>query len=134
MTRFCLLFSAAGLLAIALSYGVAPAEVLPKLLDVKVEGMDLKHIFRAVMGLYLAMIVLWVIGAFRPAVTRTAVIAEITFMIGLAFGRVISFAVDGIPSTLLVVYAVLEITMAVFGLIVFTKLQKAEQVTLARSA
>ena len=53
MARFYLLFSAAGLTLVALSYGVAPADVLPRLMDVNVEGTDLTHIFRAVMGLYL---------------------------------------------------------------------------------
>ncbi|NHZ73527.1 MAG: DUF4345 domain-containing protein, partial [Nitrospirae bacterium] len=89
-SRFYLLFSAAGLFPIALSYGVAPAGVLPAVLDVAIEGTDLTHIFRAVMGLYLAMIVLWILGAFRPELTRAAVISEVVFMFGLAFGRVLS--------------------------------------------
>jgi hypothetical protein len=74
--KFYLLFSAAGLFPIALSYGVAPAGVLPAVLDVAVEGTDLTHIFRAVMGLYLAMIVLWILGAFRPELTRAALISD----------------------------------------------------------
>ncbi len=94
MPRFYLLFSAAGLFAIALSYGVAPAAILPKVLDLSVEGTDLTHIFRAVMGLYLAMIVLWVLGALRPNLTSAAVIAEVAFMFGLAFGRVLSIIAD----------------------------------------
>ena len=107
MTRFYLLFSAAGLFVIALSYGVAPAAVLPIVLDVTVEGTDLTHIFRAVMGLYLAMIVLWILGAFRASLTKAAVIAEVTFMFGLAVGRALSIIIDGMPSVLLVIYAVL---------------------------
>ncbi len=89
MARLYLLVSAAGLTAVALSYGVAPAAVLPQLLDIAVEGTDLTHVFRAIMGLYLGMIVLWVLGAFRPSLTRAAVIAEIAFMSGLAVGRVL---------------------------------------------
>jgi hypothetical protein len=116
MARFYLLFSAAGLLLIALSYGIAPAEVLPKALDLSVEGTDLTHIFRAVMGLYLGMIVLWVLGAMRPQFVRAAVIAEIAFMFGLAFGRVLSILVDGVPSVLLVAYTALEIGMGGWGI------------------
>ena len=63
MSRFYLIFSAAGLFVIALSYGVAPAVVLPRVLDLTVEGTDLTHIFRAIMGLYFGMIVLRVLGA-----------------------------------------------------------------------
>jgi len=44
MPRFYLLFSAAGLFVIALSYGIAPQAVLPKALDVTVDGTDLAHI------------------------------------------------------------------------------------------
>jgi hypothetical protein len=118
MTRFYLLFSAAGLFVIALSYGIAPEAILPMALDVAVESTDLTHIFRAVMGLYLGMIVLWILGAFRPKLTQVAVIAEVVFMLGLAFGRVVSILIDGIPSLLLVIYAVLEIVMGLWGVLI----------------
>ncbi|ESQ16712.1 MAG: DUF4345 domain-containing protein [Thiohalocapsa sp. PB-PSB1] len=121
MTRFYLLFSAAGLFVIALSYGIAPATILPVALNVSVEGTDLTHIFRAIMGLYLGMIVLWVLGAFRANLTWVAVIAEVTFMFGLALGRVVSIVIDGMPSMLLVVYAVLEIAMGLWGVLILKK-------------
>lgn len=121
MTRFYLLFSAAGLFVIALSYGIAPATILPVALNVTVEGTDLTHIFRAIMGLYLGMIVLWVLGAFWANLTWVAVIAEVTFMFGLALGRVISIVIDGMPSMLLVGYAVLEIAMGLWGVLILTK-------------
>jgi hypothetical protein len=121
MTRFYLLFSAAGLFVIALSYGIAPAEILPVALNVTVEGTDLTHIFRAIMGLYLGMIVLWVLGAFWANLTWVAVIAEVAFMFGLALGRVISIVIDGMPSMLLVVYAVLEIAMGLWGVLILKK-------------
>ena len=122
MARFYLLFSAAGLFVIALSYGIDPKGVLPKALDITVDGTDLTHIFRAIMGLYLGMIVLWVLGAFRESLTRTAVIAEVVFMFGLAFGRVLSIIVDGVPSALLVVYTVLEVAMGLWGILVLKRL------------
>ena len=118
MSRFYLLFSAAGLTAVALSYGIAPAVVLPWLLDLTVEGVDLTHVFRAVMGLYLGMIVLWILGAMRPDMTRTAVISEITFMFGLAFGRLLSIVVDGAPSILLIGYTAIEIGLGCWGILV----------------
>ena len=121
MTRFYLLFSAAGLFVIALSYGIDPAAILPMALNVTVEGTDLTHIFRAVMGLYLGMIVLWTLGAFRASLTRVAVIAEVTFMLGLAAGRILSIIIDGMPSSLLVLYAVLEIVMGLWGLLILKK-------------
>jgi hypothetical protein len=122
VARFYLIFSAAGLLLVALSYGVAPAAVLPKVLDLTVEGTDQTHIFRAIMGLYLGMIALWIVGAFRPDFTRAAVIAEIFFMLGLACGRVLSIIVDGVPSALLVAYAIVEIAFGLWGLLILKKL------------
>ena len=124
-SRFYLLFSAAGLFPIALSYGVAPAGVLPAVLDVAVEGTDLTHIFRAVMGLYLAMIVLWILGAFRPELTRVALISEVAFMFGLAFGRVLSILADGVPSLLLVAYTALEVVMGFWGILILKSLPEA---------
>ncbi len=121
MARVYLLISAAGLTAVALSYGVAPATVLPRLLDITVEGTDLTHVFRAIMGLYLGMIVLWVLGAFRPSLTRAAVMAEIAFMSGLAVGRVLSIVVDGMPSIALLGYTVVEIALAAWGMVVLKK-------------
>ncbi len=121
MTRFYLIFSAAGLSAVALSYGVAPAAVLPKLLDLTVEGTDLTHIFRAIMGFYLGMIALWVVGAFWPKLTRAAVIAEIAFMFGLALGRVLSIILDGVPSVLLVGYTIVEIALGSWGVLVLSR-------------
>ena len=126
MTRFYLLFSAAGLFVIALSYGIAPATVLPMALDLTVVGTDQTHIFRAVMGLYLAMVALWVLGALRPGLTRTAVIAETVFMFGLAFGRVLSILVDGVPSSLLVLYTALEIVMGLWGASILKRLPETE--------
>ena len=117
MKRFYLLFSAVGLLVVALSYGVAPASILPAILYLSVEGVDLSHVFRAIMGLYLGMIALWVVGAFRPGFTRAAIIAEVFFMLGLAFGRVVSIMVDGPPSLLLVGYTAVEIAFGLWGIV-----------------
>jgi len=115
-TRLYLLVSALGLLPVALSYGLAPGVVVPWLLDVPVDSTDLANIFRAVMGLYLGMIVLWLLGASRPSIARSAVISEVVFMFGLAFGRVLSMLLDGVPSLLLVAYTAVEIVMGVLGI------------------
>ena len=122
MTRFYLLFSAAGLLLVALSYGVAPAVVLPKFLDLTVVGTDQTHIFRAIMGLYLGMIALWIVGAFRSNFSRAAVTAEIFFMLGLACGRALSIFVDGVPSVPLVAYTIVEVAMGAWGVMILKQL------------
>jgi hypothetical protein len=115
--RAFLIFCAIGLVPIALSYGARPSVTLDALFSIKVETTNLTHIMRAVMGLYLAMVVFWLCGAFRRSMTGPALAACAVFMLGLAAGRILSFIVDGRPHWLLVVYAGLEI---VLGLIAVT--------------
>ncbi len=127
MTRFYLLFSAAGLFGVALSYGVAPAVVLPKVLDITVGATDATHLFRAYMGLYLGMIALLILGACQSKFTRAAVIAEVFFMFGLAGGRVLSIIVDGVPSVLLIGYAVVEVVLGLWGILILKQLFTMQQ-------
>ena len=105
-------------MVIALIYGVAPATVLPRVLKVTVSDRDLIHIFRAMMGLYIAL--LKASGrslAFIPSLTRTAIISEVAFSTGLAAGRVLSLLMDGWPSTLLNFYLIIEVTSAAAGIL-----------------
>jgi hypothetical protein len=118
MIRFYLIFSAAGLLPISLSYGVAPNLILPNLLDINPLDGNLVHVFRAIMGLYLATIVLWLLGAIRGGpLMRTALISEIVFMSGLAVGRLLGILLDGWPSPMLIAYAVAELVFAAWGVV-----------------
>jgi hypothetical protein len=105
--RFNLLFSAVGLLPIALSYGIDPNQILSKLLQIQPVQPGVVSIFRSVMGLYLASIVLWLLGAIRSGpLMRTALIGEIVFMAGLAAGR---------PSLMLIACTVSELLLAAWG-------------------
>ena len=90
-----------------LSYGVDPARILPQLMQINSISGDLTHILRAIMDLYLALIVLWVIGAWRDKeLMRIALISEIVIMSGLAAGRLLSPLLDGWPSPILITYAI----------------------------
>lgn len=126
LARNFLLICAIGLVPIALGYGMAPSLTMEKLFNISVEGTNLTHIFRAVMGLYLGMVVFWVLGAFRRTLTRPALIACAVFMLGLAFGRILSFLLDGQPHWLLVGYALLEIFFGIFALTVLRILPSDE--------
>lgn len=103
-----LLISATGLTPIALSYGANPSSWIPFLFDFDADVVNARHIFRAVMGLYFAMIVLWLLGAFNPRFRGPAVLSLAVFMYGLAAGRLVSFILDGLPNPLLFTYFVLE--------------------------
>jgi hypothetical protein len=57
---------------------------------------DLTHILRAITGLCLALIALWVVGTWRDReLIHTALISEIVVMSGLAAGRLLSPLLDG---------------------------------------
>ncbi|MGD9106434.1 MAG: DUF4345 domain-containing protein [Desulfobacterales bacterium] len=120
-----LLVAAIGLLPIALSYGLIPQKSLRYLFDITVSDPNSIHIFRAVMGLYLALIIFWLIGAFRVQVRQAALYSLIVFMFGLAAGRILSLIIDGMPHWLLAVYLVLELVFAVLGILLIKKSDKA---------
>jgi hypothetical protein len=120
-----LLVAAIGLLPIALSYGLIPQKSLSYLFDITVSAPNSIHIFRAVMGLYLALIIFWLIGAFRVQVRQAALYSLIVFMFGLAAGRILSLIIDGMPHWLLAVYLVLELVFAVLGILLIKKSDKA---------
>lgn len=114
--RWYLLLSALGLLPIALSYGINPSGLLPQLMDLQPIGTNMVHVFRAIMGLYLGMVVLWLVGAWRGGVLlRTAVISEVVFMGGLASGRLLSLSVDGRPSAIFLIYTGAELLLSIWG-------------------
>ncbi len=107
--KIFLISTAIGLIPIALSYGLVPEISLRYLYEMTVEDTNSKHIFRAITGLYFAMIGTWFMGAFQEKCRLIALYIMVIFMLGLAFGRIISFAVDGIPDGLLVFYFFAEI-------------------------
>ncbi|GAL18676.1 DUF4345 domain-containing protein [Vibrio maritimus] len=117
-TQKFLLLAAAGLTPIALSYGLMPNLSLPFLFDIDASATNVSHIFRAVMGLYLALVIYWLIGAFgSQLLAQSALQSLVVFMLGLGIGRVVSIVVDGMPHWLLVVYLLLEIGFGAVGLI-----------------
>lgn len=110
-----LLVAAAGLTPIALAYGLVPATTVPMLYGVEIDSVNVTHIFRAVMGLYLAMIVFWFLGATRESLRFSALCSVVVFMGGLAVGRLSSLLLDGIPGALLLVYLLLEVGFALLA-------------------
>ncbi len=109
--------SAIGLIPVALSYGVVPELSMNWLFGITVELPNEAHIFRGVMGLYLALVTLWILGATNENYERAAILSEIFFMSGLAVGRLLSVLVDGWPHWLLASYIVVEAILAVAGIL-----------------
>lgn len=118
-----LLAAAAGLTPIALSYGLSPTASLGVMFNIDASPTNVTHIFRAVMGLYLALALFWAAGAFNDHYRLHALYSLVVFMLGLAAGRVLSLVIDGVPHWLLVVYLLLEIGFGVVGLNMIKKEQ-----------
>ena len=116
-----LLFAAFGLTPIALGYGAAPSVSLPWLFGIDASAVNTSHIFRAIMGLYLGLVIFWVAGAFNARLEFAALWSLAVFMLGLAAGRIISLILDGFPHPLLFTYLVLEVIMGVVALIFLGK-------------
>src|SRR5258706_5980690 len=72
-----LIISVIILLPIAIVYGIAPDFTLPNFFDFTIETKDLKNIFRAMMGLYMSMISLWITGIFKRQIWLTATITNV---------------------------------------------------------
>lgn len=110
--RIVLLLAAIGLVPVALSYGVVPSTTVTYLLGFPVEETNQTHVFRAIMGLYLANAAFWIAGAMRPALRAPALWTLLLFMAGLAAGRILSVVVDGMPNPVLIFYLVVELVFA----------------------
>ena len=113
--------AAIGLLPVAFSYGLMPQVSLNYLFGISVSEINDIHIFRAVMGLYIAFSLFWFAGAFKRPIRQAALYSLVVFMLGLAAGRSLSIVVDGVPHWLLVAYLALELGIGVLGMLVLKK-------------
>jgi hypothetical protein len=96
---------------IALLYGISPQWFALTFLNMSELHLDIAHILRAVMCLYIALGLFWLFAAFNDRYRTTAVLTILIFAGGLVTGRIISFFADGTPSPLLIFYIVIEFIM-----------------------
>jgi hypothetical protein len=120
-----LIIAALGLVPIALSYGLVPEKSLGYLFQMSVSDINTTHIFRAIMGLYLALATFWITGAIKPDLRQAALYSLVVFMLGLAFGRLLSLVIDGSPNILLLLYLFLELGFGVAGIVLLRREQDA---------
>ena len=100
---------------VAFTYGILPNKILPLFLDFKVETKDLHNVFRAIMGLYLAFSVFWILGIFKSNYWYAATLSNMLFMLGLACGRIVSLLLDGMPSLVFFVGKIGELILALYA-------------------
>lgn len=111
-----LLVSSIALIPVGLSYGLYPKFVLKKLYKIEVRTINMANIFRAIMGLYLANVVYWMLAFWGFVDTKAALGSLTVLMLGVAFGRTVSWCVDGKANILLVLSLIGEIFLGCTGL------------------
>jgi len=117
--RYYLILAFVAVSVIALLYGVSPQWFAHTFLNVPEISLNFAHILRAVMCLYLALGLFWLLSAFSDKYRNTAVLTTIIFSGGLVVGRAISFFTDGQPSPILVLYIAMEFILVPIAYWVF---------------
>ena len=112
MRNIHLIISIFIVIPIAIVYGFFPDSVF----EIHPSTIDEHDVFKAIMGLYLAFSLLWILGLLEPKYWKSATTSNMLFMFGLAFGRVLSLFFDGIPSALFCFGIVGEIVLGAFAL------------------
>jgi len=116
--KFFLLVNAIALIPVSLTYGFLPEGTLDLLygIETTVNDINLKHMMKALMGVYLAMVFYWFIGAYKEKHQQGALRTLIFFMFGVATGRLFSFLIDGIPDWPFIFFFFAEIVIGAIGL------------------
>ena len=96
---------------------------MPFLYDIEVTNINLLNILRAISGLYIALVIFWILGAYNSNLQLSALWSLTIFMTGIALGRIASILIDGLPSPIFIFYLFLEI---MFGLIGYTLIKNKE--------
>ena len=120
---FFLVFVAIGVFCVSLGYGFLPNLTMPFLYDIEVSNTNLLNILRAISGLYIALVIFWIVGAYNSNLQLPALWSLTIFMTGIALGRISSILIDGLPSPIFIFYLFLEI---MFGFIGYTLIKNKE--------
>ena len=101
-----------GIAGIGLTYLFDPRLVLD-VYGVDIQSASEANIFRSGSGgLFVALAILFCLGAANPRYTRTSLVTMVAFMGGLAVGRVVSIVADGWPHPVLIAVLVIEASYA----------------------
>tara|TARA_R110002072_G_scaffold226569_1_gene383511 strand:- start:130 stop:531 length:402 start_codon:yes stop_codon:yes gene_type:complete len=94
ITKIHLIISVLIVVPVSFVYGFNPSSEF----DIQLQTIDEHNFFKAIMGLYLGFSILWILGVFKHQYLKIALITNMIFMLGLGFGRVLSFFMDGNPT------------------------------------
>lgn len=94
ISKIHLIISVLIVVPVSFVYGFNPSSEF----DIHLNTIDEHNFFKAIMGLYLGFSALWILGVFKADYLKLALITNIIFMLGLGFGRILSWFVDGSPT------------------------------------
>ncbi len=112
ITKIHLIISVLIVVPVAFVYGFNPSSEF----DIHLNTIDEHNFFKAIMGLYLGFSILWILGVFRANYLKLALVTNLIFMLGLGFGRVLSWFIDGIPTFGYQFGTVAELFLGFYGL------------------
>ena len=101
-----------GIAGIGLTYLFVP-HLLLDVYGFHIQSPSEANIFRSGSGgLFVALAILFCLGAANPRYTRTSLVTMFAFMSGLAVGRLVSIVADGWPHPVLIAVLVVEASYA----------------------
>ncbi|WP_452230523.1 MULTISPECIES: DUF4345 domain-containing protein [unclassified Lacinutrix] len=112
ITKIHLVISVSIVVPVAFVYGFNPSSEF----DIHLNTIDEYNFFKAIMGLYLGFSTLWVLGVFKSKYLKLALVTNMIFMLGLGFGRVLSFLLDGEPTFGYLFGTIAELFLGFYGL------------------
>ena len=90
--------------------------ILPEQLDIQVNTIDLSNMLKAIMGLYLGISIIWILGIWKSKYWKRATELNALFMLTLAFGRALSMVIDGLPTGGFIFAIIAEVLLGLFSI------------------
>ncbi|MBV7269090.1 DUF4345 domain-containing protein [Winogradskyella luteola] len=112
ISKIHLIISIIIVVPVAFVYGFNPDSQF----DIHSQTLDEQNFFKAIMGLYLGFSVVWLFGIFKINYLKLALVSNVVFMLGLALGRSLSWAIDGAPTQAYIIGTLGEFILGFYGL------------------
>lgn len=92
-------------------------------LNIDLNTTDELNVFKGIMGLYLGLALLWLLGIFKQKYLYAALVSNTAFMLGLGVGRFFSIIIDGLPTAAFIFGTIGELVLGFYGLWVLKRLK-----------
>ena len=112
ITKIHLIISVLIVVPVSFVYGFNPSSEF----DIHLNTIDEHNFFKAIMGLYLGFSILWILGIFKANYLKLALVTNMIFMLGLGFGRLLSWFIDGTPTFGYQFGVIAELFLGFYGL------------------